>query len=641
MNQQGQDHGAAPLGPAWSCQRRVPLRNKLLPVVMMAIMTVTIPVLAENPAFAQGEKEALSPPSLTGTMASASGNTVTAALVPGIGRDARAVPVPTPLSAHDAELYTHAFQQEADGHWAVALRDLSNVTDPLLKGHLLARHYLSASSRPSVDELQAWMAENADLPQAEDIYSLAMAKGGHASSGDINDPLHGSLVGSSVDTSDDGANWEELAFNDEAKTAQGRSYKKMLRRAFHDKQPELAAMVLHDAAMKGVDATDLDEMKLLAALNYFITGQSRDTLNLAEDVIARSGRDLPAAFWLAGLAEWRLGQAEKARHHFEHLAEAPDSTSWMMAAGAFWAARANLVSHHPDLVNHWLEIAATYPRTFYGLLARRILGYETLFSWTSVPFTEVDADVLQRVPGGRRALALLQVGQRQAAEDEIRRAYPRAGKSLRQSMLALSQSADMDELAVRLGGMSSGQSNDKVSYPVPQWTPKNGWTIDRALVFAFVRQESRFDPHARSSRGAGGLMQIMPATATAITGSKLAKNHLSDPEYNLGLGQRYLAKLLNADPVNGNLIYLAASYNAGPGKVAQWIGNFGKVNDPLLFIESLPSRETRSFVQQIMTNYWVYRGRLGLPSASLDQIATGQWPTYDNGIAKARTVSSR
>ena len=623
-------------------QRRVPLRNKLLPAVMMAIMAVTIPVLAETPAFAQGEKEALTAPSSTGTVAAAPATTVTAALIPGAGREARVAPVPTPLSAHDAELYSHAFQQEADGHWAAAVRDLSNVSDPLLKGHLLARHYLSNSSRPSVDELRMWMADNADLPQAEDIYRLAMEKGGRFSTDRIKDPMRGSLRGSSVDTSDDGANWEEMSFADDGKTAQGRSYKKMMSKAFRAKQPELAMSMLHEATLKGVDATDLDEMKLLAALNFFTMGRSQDTLSLAGDVVNRSGEDLPAAYWLAGLAEWRLGHAERARHHFEHLAEAPESTSWMMAAGAFWAARANLVAHHPELVNHWLEIAATYPRTFYGLLARRILGYETLFSWTTVPFTEIDADVLMRVPGGRRALALLQIGQRQAAEEEIRRAYPRAGKSLRQSMLALSQSADMDELAVRLGGMSSSQGNDKVSYPVPQWTPKNGWTVDRALMFAFVRQESRFNPSARSARGAGGLMQIMPATATAITGSKLAKNHLSDPEYNLALGQRYLSKLLNADPVNGNLIYLAASYNAGPGKVAQWIAAFDRTDDPLLFIESMPSRETRTFVEQIMSNYWIYRGRLGLPSGSLDQIATGHWPTYENGsAAKVRTVSSK
>ena len=616
------------------------MRNKLLPAVMMAIMAATIPVLAETSAFAQGVKETLPAVSSTGAGAAIPSTTVTAALMPGVGREARAVPVPTPLSAHDAELYAHAFQAEADGHWGQAQRDLYNVSDPLLKGHLLARHYLSAASRPTVDDLRVWLADNSDLPQAEDIYRLAMDKGGRYTMDPIKAPVRGSLLGSNVDTSDDGANWEELSFSDDAKTPLGRDFKQQVRQALHAKHPEQVMRIIHTAMMKNLDPADLDELKLLAALNLFTSGMTRETVDLAEDVVEHAGEELPAAYWLAGLGQWRLGHAEKARHHFEHLAEAPESTGWMMAAGAFWAARANLVSHHPDVVNHWLEIAATYPRTFYGLLARRILGYETLFSWTAVPFTEVDAEVLQRVPGGRRALALLQIGQTQAAEDEIRRAYPRAGKSLRQSMLALAQSSEMDDLAVRLGGMSTTQSNDKVSYPVPQWSPHNGWTIDRALMYAFVRQESRFHPDAHSARGAGGLMQIMPATATAITGNKNAKNRLSDPEFNLSLGQRYLTKLLNEDPVNGNLIYLAASYNAGPGKVAQWIANFDRKDDPLLFIESMPSRETRTFVEQIMTNYWVYRGRLGLPSSSLDQIATGHWPTYEEGAASAKVRSA-
>ena len=610
------------------------MRNKLFSAVIMAITAAIFPVIAEEPAFAQGQN---------GTaIASSQTETMTAALAPGVGREARAVAVPKPLSDSDAQIYARAFQKEASGQWSAAVRELAQVSDPLLKGHVLARHYAAVGAHPGFEDLQAWLAEYSDLPQAEDVYRLAVERGGKSAAAAIKPPVRGSLKGGSVDTTDDGANWEEMAFGDDPKTALGHAYMRSLRKAFHSKRPELAESILRDAALKGLDPTDLDQLKLLAAMSYFTMGNTQGAADLADDVAERSDDELPASYWLAGLAEWRLGHADKARRHFEHLAEASDASGWMMAAGAFWAARANLVAHHPELVNHWLEIAATYPRTFYGLLARRVLGYETLFTWTTVPFTEFDADVLMRVPGGRRALALLQIGQRQAAEDEIRKAYPWAGKSLRQSMLALAQSSEMEELSVRLGGMSSSQANDQVAYPLPQWSPSNGWTIDRALIYAFIRQESRFNPRAHSARGAGGLMQIMPATAAAMAG-KRAKENLSNPEYNLSLGQRYLTKLLSEDPVNGNLIYLAASYNAGPGKVGQWIASFGKAEDPLLFIESLPSRETRTFVERIMTNYWVYRGRLGLPSPSLDQIATGQWPVYDNssGPAKARTASTR
>jgi soluble lytic murein transglycosylase-like protein len=190
--------------------------------------------------------------------------------------------------------------------------------------------------------------------------------------------------------------------------------------------------------------------------------------------------------------------------------------------------------------------------------------------------------------------------------------------------------------------MMPDSANDASAYPLPNWTPTGGWTMDRALVLAFARQESRFNPHVRSARGAVGLMQLMPATAATLGGST-ARERLADPQYNLALGQKYLSKLLAEDPVNGNLFYLAAAYNAGPGKLAQWVSAFGRNDDPLLFLESLPSRETRTFVERIMTNYWIYRGRLGQQAGSLDQIATGQWPTYDTQDrgGKTRAVSTR
>jgi soluble lytic murein transglycosylase len=300
----------------------------------------------------------------------------------------------------------------------------------------------------------------------------------------------------------------------------------------------------------------------------------------------------------------------------------------MVSAGAFWAARANLVSRRPEVVNHWLEVAATYPRTFYGMLARQTLGYETQFSWETPPFTEADSDLLTRVSGTKRALALLQLGDRQAAEEELRKIYPRATKALRQSMVVLAQAGDMPALAVRLGGKAPGHGNDAAAFPLPAWSPKGGWQVDKALVYAFVRQESSFNPKARSAAGAAGLMQLMPATAAAVAGAQV-RDRLSDPEFNLGLGQKYLAKLMAEEPVKGNLLMLAAAYNAGPGKLGQWLANMKYNNDPLLFIESLPSRETRAFVERVMTNFWIYRARMGQPSPSLEAVASGAWPIYE------------
>jgi soluble lytic murein transglycosylase-like protein len=76
---------------------------------------------------------------------------------------------------------------------------------------------------------------------------------------------------------------------------------------------------------------------------------------------------------------------------------------------------------------------------------------------------------------------------------------------------------------------------------------------------------------------------------------------------------------------------MAAAYNAGPGNLAKWKKSIRGSEDPLLFIESMPSRETRNFVERVIGAYWVYQARLGQPQRSLEAVANGAWPTYQRG----------
>ena len=150
-------------------------------------------------------------------------------------------------------------------------------------------------------------------------------------------------------------------------------------------------------------------------------------------------------------------------------------------------------------------------------------------------------------------------------------------------------------------------------------------------MFSFVKQESCFNARAESAVGAVGLMQIMPDTGRELA-QKMdypwSVRRLKDPEYNLSLGQNYLLTLLDNGEVNYNLIFLAVAYNAGPGNLAKWKKRMNYQNDPLLFIESIPSKETRSFVERILVNYWVYRSLMGQSMQSLDDVAGGLWPIY-------------
>ena len=127
-------------------------------------------------------------------------------------------------------------------------------------------------------------------------------------------------------------------------------------------------------------------------------------------------------------------------------------------------------------------------------------------------------------------------------------------------------------------------------------------------------------------------MQLMPRTASHVAADRSLRRRnadkLYDPAFNLDLGQRYVTELLGDRVVRGDLFKLAVAYNAGPGNLRKWLRAIDHRNDPLLFIESIPSRETRIFVERVLANLWIYRERLSQDTPSLDAVATGHAPIY-------------
>jgi len=127
-------------------------------------------------------------------------------------------------------------------------------------------------------------------------------------------------------------------------------------------------------------------------------------------------------------------------------------------------------------------------------------------------------------------------------------------------------------------------------------------------------------------------MQLMPATANLVarhkvTGRSDCSDRMLDPSFNMALGQEYVRRLSKQPMIGNNLLFLLAAYNGGPGKLAHWTDD-RTINDPLLFVESLPLHETRDYVQQVLMHYWTYRARLDESVASMAQLARGEWPRY-------------
>lgn len=496
--------------------------------------------------------------------------------------------LPQTLKPDDVQRYQRIFALQEDGRWGEADRLIAKLHDRILMGHVLAQRYLHpAKYRSRFKELADWLKSYADLPDARVIYKLAMKR----------KPAHAKSPRAPVAA--------RLELPDDA---------------------DIAADTAPDATALAGDIDDAAD-----AVETARTPVARTTAKSPRRTSKRS----PGVLWAAGLAAYRQGHYHDAADHFEAMAASARLSDWNQAAAAFWAARSNLVARQPERVNRWLDAAAEHPRTFYGLIARRMLGLDSGLTWDHPRLQRGQLAIIIRGTAARRAMALVQVGQSWRAERELRQMAAIDDPGVRLAMIALADEARLPALALSTSktlAAAGGEVLDRGLYPLPAWKPTSGFAIDRALVYAFMRQESAFNVTATSRAGARGLMQLMPATAAFMANSQLrgkARGTLYDPAINMELGQRYLRYLIGHEQVQGDLFLLAAAYNGGPGNLAKWQKKMKRVSeDPLLFIESIPTRETRLFIEHVLANLWIYRERLGQSDPSLDAIAAGERPVY-------------
>ncbi|MEN8722288.1 MAG: lytic transglycosylase domain-containing protein [Alphaproteobacteria bacterium] len=566
---------------------------------------------------------------------------------------ARDLPL-TVLTARDRGLYKQIFAYQDDAKWGQADRLIKRLNDPLLVGHILRDRYLHPNAyRSSYTELADWLATYYELPDAYRVYRLAKKKQPKRASA----PKRPRAVSvrSRIPDVDAPDIYQSNAVRNKHKAAQVRAIQRKVtalvdggyvtRALDYLKQPDVD---------RHLDAVETDQQRAKIAAGYYHWGQIDQALDLAEQAAGRSGQNVPLAHWYAGLSWWQKGNIERAAYHFEQVANSRSAGPWTRAAGAYWAARASLILLRSDNVVTMLNIAAAYPRTLYGLLALRALGQDIVFRWDLPKLSDKGVSRLLGLPGVRRAIALTELGMDDKAEDEMALVYGRTSWAWDRDLVALAVALDLPALQYRIGRgaenyvMLALESDERANvlpddlqirfydaalYPLPRFTPAEGFAVNPALVYAFVRQESRFRTEAKSGDGARGLMQIMPQTASFIMKddslSGTRSHLLNDPSFNLEVGQTYLGQLLGPRYYDGDLFRMAAAYNGGPGNLRKWSRrvNFGE--DPLLFIESLPSRQTRNFIERVMTNYWIYRLRLGQDTPSLDELVAGQWPQYE------------
>lgn len=539
---------------------------------------------------------------------------------------------PSILNKTDVRLYRQALKAYESADIKTGDKVSKKIQNNTLKGYLLYTKYFSKGYRTKPSQIVQWLNAYEDLPIASDMYVLGQQKKASLPPKKPHD-LYGSASGScSYVAREDPIDLlygRSFSYLNEKKRKQAqRDMRQIARYLRRGKTLNAKQLIESDKVRKTFSKTDWDATRTALAFSYFLDGENDQALALSNAVLKRSGSQFPQAAWTAGLVSWRLNKTQEAAEYFHKALTHPKVYPLLQAGAAFWEARSRLKLGQFEQVGELLEIAAQHQRTFYGILAMRLLGRDLQHVWDAPPRPEDDVTADFSHPALTRFYALKQIGREEWASKELAKLYLESDNQSKSILLMISEQNDFSDELIMISGKLK---NDKVRYPAPNWTPKDGWRVDKALVFAFVLQESCFNTRAKSAVGALGLMQIMPKTGREL--ARILKypwslRHLNDPAYNLSLGQNYLLKLMQREGINGNLMFTALSYNAGPGNLIKWKQKMNFNDDPLLFLESIPSRETRGFVERIMVNYWIYRSLMNQPLISLDETATGRWPIY-------------
>ncbi|MET3835643.1 soluble lytic murein transglycosylase-like protein [Brevundimonas sp. UYEF29] len=487
---------------------------------------------------------------------------------------------PTALSSADRISYTTAFDALRRGDIETARTAARQAQDRVLLGQVEFESLFHPDHVATYEELTAWLETYSDLPCADRVYTLALRRRPDGAP----EPVRpGGVLGRT---------WNSLV-----------------------------SAVSGDGGV-----TDPAKAARVAYNNDDLTGASA------------LGRQI-GDWWTVGLAEWRLGQFHESFAAFERVANDPTEDAWVRAGAAFWTARAAAQSGRQDRVTDYLRLSAQWPATFYGQIALRQLGEEpTIENMGPRPYeaeprlrraayvpqsaavepTALEAFV-QADARAKRTVAFYEVGRNADAETELR-------SGLR---TAVGDAAKMwTALARAILPVNNGDATriDATRYPMPDLTPEGGFVIERALVYALARKETDFNPNARSSVGAYGLMQVMPTTAAEMTGDRTFVSDptkLLVPAVNMRLGQAYINKMLALPAFQGDLLRAVASYNAGPGPMLAAVRKLGADADPLLLIETIDVPQARDYVEKVMASYWIYQRLFGGPLKTLDAVASG------------------
>ncbi len=356
------------------------------------------------------------------------------------------------------------------------------------------------------------------------------------------------------------------------------------------------------------------------ARDLLAAGRAADAYAIVVPHGLTKGASFAEAEFLAGwIALRHLKKTGDAQKHFQTLHDGV-TIDGSRSRAAYWLGRTHEAGGSAKEAADWYGRASAFGQTFYGQLAARKLPSTA----ARLPTDPVASDADRQALGGRELVTMArylgQAGDYERSRPfllRLARMVTAPGETALLGQLAMELKRPDVALTIARRATASGVVLFDTAFPVVDLGATGA--VERALALALTKQESAFNAAAVSSSGALGLMQLMPGTARDVAtklGVPFIQDKLTrDPAYNVQLGSQYLADMLRR--FGGSYELAAAAYNAGPNRVARWLETMGDPRngkiDMVDWIEMIPFRETRNYVQSLMEGVVVYRDRLNGP----------------------------
>ncbi|MBR5625303.1 MAG: transglycosylase SLT domain-containing protein [Alphaproteobacteria bacterium] len=534
------------------------------------------------------------------------------------------------LSDIDASLYRQIFDLQDRERINTAINVENQIADRLLMNEILYQRYISDTYHTRGREVATWMEKYYDMPGAKRMEKLAKIKQVAVRSAKVPNVISGS---ESIETAQS-ETWT-------AKKYSGKTDKKIneFKRAIRTGSTKVARQILEDKSFrKSLSESDYGRLAGRLAYIYYTNGE----MELAKKwgFIASDARS-EYGLWTMGLLYFKEENYAESQKYFSKILELKQINNARKTEAAFWAGRAADFKGDREAAKRYWRIAATHPMAFYGALSATMLGKAPEYEFFENDVTDEDIQYLSENKYGRMALALLQIGRKDRAEEYLKYLItPKSTDRMLHAVNSIASEYGLPRVSIQSAGVIKDRGileiDDAIiysaQYPLPDWEPLGGWSIDRALLLAITKQESNFRVSAKSGAGANGVMQLMPSTAKRVARANkvdISQMDMSNPEHNMFLGQQYIVDLLSHPSVENSIIKMLAAYNAGMGTMVKFEKAF-YTYDPLLYIESFPAYETRNYIKRVMSNLWLYRARLNQPLTSMEELANGNWPLYNS-----------